>query len=171
MFLKIKTKGVENGRFVLLAWPFQQSTVIIQIFASVFLNARCLTILKPILKYSVFWCHLQAKEFDNRASIYHLKSRLVWLVFRYLLYTIWISELLSLQLAEKTKYGGCEVQWASEYQTISVFKWSKRGQMPNGLVYKCHLKTGQPNHLNIIQMDVILFCYVLVRSLNGWSST
>ena len=34
--------------------------------------------------------------------------------------------------------------------------------MPNGLVFKCHLNTGQ---------DAILFSYVLVRYLNGWSST
>ena len=34
--------------------------------------------------------------------------------------------------------------------------------MPNGLVFKCHLNTGQPNHLNTGQMDAILFSYILV---------
>ena len=43
--------------------------------------------------------------------------------------------------------------------------------MPNGLVSECHLNTGQPNHLNTGQMDAILFSYVLVQYLNGWSST
>ena len=49
------------------------------------------------------------------------------------------------------------VQWESEYPTSLVFEWSKRGWMPNGLVFGCHLNTGQPNHLNIGQMDAILF--------------
>ena len=35
--------------------------------------------------------------------------------------------------------------------------------MPNGPVFECHLKTGQ--------IDAILFSYVLVRYLNGRSST
>ena len=34
--------------------------------------------------------------------------------------------------------------------------------MPNGLVFKYHLNTGQ--------MDAILFSCVLVRYSNGWSS-
>ena len=42
--------------------------------------------------------------------------------------------------------------------------------MPNGLVFEWHLKTGEPNHLNTLQMDAILFSYVLVWYLNGWSS-
>ena len=63
------------------------------------------------------------------------------------------------------------VQWGSEYQTSLVFKWSKRGWMPNGLVFECHLNTGQPNHLNTAQMDAILFSYVLVWYSNDWSST
>ena len=29
--------------------------------------------------------------------------------------------------------------------------------MPNGLVFECHLNTGQPNHLNTGQMAAILF--------------
>ena len=39
------------------------------------------------------------------------------------------------------------------------------------LVFECHLYTRQPNHLNTRQMDTILFSYVQVRYLNGWSST
>ena len=39
------------------------------------------------------------------------------------------------------------------------------------LVFKCHMKTGQPIHLNTWQMDAILFSYVLVWYWNGWSST
>ena len=46
--------------------------------------------------------------------------------------------------------------------TSSVFEWSKRGWMPNGLAFECHLNPGQ--------MDAILFSYVLVWYLNGWSS-
>ena len=40
--------------------------------------------------------------------------------------------------------------------------------MPNGLVFECHSNTRQPSHLNTGQ---ILFSYVLVWYLNGWSST
>ena len=43
--------------------------------------------------------------------------------------------------------------------------------MPNGPVFECHLKTGQPNHFNNGQMDAILFSYVMVWYLNGQSST
>ena len=64
-----------------------------------------------------------------------------------------------------------QIQWGSEYRTSLVFKWSKRGQMPNGLVFECHLNTGQPNHLNIRQMDAILFPYPLVWYSNCQSST
>ena len=28
------------------------------------------------------------------------------------------------------------IQWGSEYQTNSVFEWSKQGRMPNGLVFQ-----------------------------------
>ena len=35
---------------------------------------------------------------------------------------------------------GLGLQWRSEYQTSSVFKWL-RGWMPNGPVFKCHLNT------------------------------
>ena len=31
--------------------------------------------------------------------------------------------------------------------------------MPNALVFVCHLNTGQPNHLNTGQMDVIFLMY------------
>ena len=54
------------------------------------------------------------------------------------------------------------MQWASEYRISLVFKWLKRGWMLNGLVFKCHLNTRQPNHLNTGQMDFILFSYELV---------
>ena len=43
--------------------------------------------------------------------------------------------------------------------------------MPNGLVFKCHLNMGQPNELNTIQMDAILFSYVMVWYSNGRPST
>ena len=36
------------------------------------------------------------------------------------------------------------IQWGSEYQTSSVFKWSKRGWMPNGPVFKCHWIPDSP---------------------------
>ena len=64
-----------------------------------------------------------------------------------------------------------EIQWGFDYQTSLVFEWSKRGWMPNILVFKCHLHTRQPDHLNTGQMDTILFNYVLVGNFNGWSST
>ena len=54
------------------------------------------------------------------------------------------------------------LQWGSEYQTSLVFEWSKRGWMPNGLVFECYLNTRQPKHLNTGQMDAILFSYLLV---------
>ena len=63
------------------------------------------------------------------------------------------------------------IQWGSEYRTSLVFKWSKRGRMPNGLVFECHLNTVKPNHLNNGQMDAILFSYVLVQYSNGQPST
>ena len=43
--------------------------------------------------------------------------------------------------------------------------------MPNGPAFERHLNTGQLYHLNIGQMDAILFSYVLGWYLNGWSST
>ena len=43
--------------------------------------------------------------------------------------------------------------------------------MPNGLVFKCHLNTGEPKNLNTGQIDDILQSYVLVQYLNGQSST
>ena len=52
------------------------------------------------------------------------------------------------------------LQWGSKFQTSLVFKWSKRGWMPNGLVFECHLITGQPNHLNTKQVDTILFSFM-----------
>ena len=65
-----------------------------------------------------------------------------------------------------------DVQWGSEFLTCSVFKWSKRGWMPYGPFFECHLNTGHPNHLNTgQQMDAILFSYVLVRYLKGWFIT
>ena len=64
-----------------------------------------------------------------------------------------------------------QVQWRSEYRTSLVFEWSKRGLMPIGQVFECHLNTRQPNHLNFEQMDTILFSYKLVRYLNGQPST
>ena len=63
------------------------------------------------------------------------------------------------------------IQWESENRTSLVFKWSKRGWMPNGPVFECYLNTGQPDHLNTGQMDTILYSYVLVQYLNGQSST
>ena len=71
----------------------------------------------------------------------------------------------------KTWITGSWLQWGSEYQTSLVLEWSKRGWIPNGLVFECHWNKGQPNHLNTKQMDAILFSYVLVWYLNGWSST
>ena len=62
-------------------------------------------------------------------------------------------------------------QWGSEYQTCSVFIWSKKKLDAAYLVFKCHLNTRQPDYLNTRQMEAILFSYVLVRYLNGWSST
>ena len=55
------------------------------------------------------------------------------------------------------------IQRGSEYQNSLVFEWSKRGWMSNGLVFECHLKTGQ--------IDTILFSYVIVQNWNGRSST
>ena len=39
------------------------------------------------------------------------------------------------------------------------------------LLFKCHLNTRQPDHLNTGQMDALSFSYVLVPYSNGWSST
>ena len=64
-----------------------------------------------------------------------------------------------------------QIQWGSEYWTSLVFEWLKIGVMPNGLVFECHLNTGQPNHLNTGQMDAILFSFVLVQYSNGPACT
>ena len=53
------------------------------------------------------------------------------------------------------KYWTSLAQWVSEYQTSLVFKWSKRGRIPSGLVFERQLNTGQ--------MEAFLFSYVLVR--------
>ena len=63
--------------------------------------------------------------------------------------------------------GKSKLQWGSESRTSLVFEWSKRGQKPNGLVFKLHLNIGQPKHLNTGKMDAILFSYVMVQDLNG----
>ena len=39
--------------------------------------------------------------------------------------------------------GITDLQWGSTYQTSLVVEWSKRGWMPNGLVFECNLNTGQ----------------------------
>ena len=58
----------------------------------------------------------------------------------------------------------------SEYPASSVIKWSKRGRMPNGLVFKCNLyRTAHP--FNTLQIEAILFSYVLVQFSNCRSST
>ena len=54
-------------------------------------------------------------------------------------------------------------QWGSENCTSLVLVWSERGWKPNGLVFECHLNTGQPNHLNTRLMKAILFSYVMVH--------
>ena len=80
----------------------------------------------------------------------------------------------TIQKLEHVRYWNPLLQWESEYWTSLVFKWSKRGWMPNGPVFKWHLNnriTGQPDHLNTRKMDAILFSYVLVWYSNGWSST
>ena len=56
--------------------------------------------------------------------------------------------------------------WGYEYQTSVVFKWSKRGWKPNGLVLKCNLIITHHYHFNTGQ----IFSYVLVQYLNGRSS-
>ena len=64
------------------------------------------------------------------------------------------------------------LQWGSKFQTSLVFKWSKRGWMPNGLVFECHLITGtaQPFEYQTNRHHLVFF-YVLVGYLNGRSST
>ena len=64
-----------------------------------------------------------------------------------------------------------KVQWGSEYWTSLVLEWLKGGCLPSVPVFECHLITGQPNHLNTGQIDLILFSYVLVWYLNERSST
>ena len=56
-----------------------------------------------------------------------------------------------------------QIQWGSEYRPSLVCEWSKRGWMPNGLVFKCHLNTRQ--------IDTILFYYVMVRYSNGGTTS
>ena len=63
----------------------------------------------------------------------------------------------------------CTTRLGFEYQNSSLLKWLKRSWMPNGLVFKCHLNTGQPHHLKTGQIDAILFSYVLVLYSNGRS--
>ena len=55
------------------------------------------------------------------------------------------------------------MQWGSVYPTSLVSEWSKQGWMPNGVIFECHLNTGQ--------MDAILFSYVMAWYSNGQSST
>ena len=50
-----------------------------------------------------------------------------------------------------------EIQWGSEILTSLDFEWSQIGLMPNGLVFKGHFNTGQPNHMNTRPMDANLF--------------
>ena len=59
------------------------------------------------------------------------------------------------------------IQWGSEYQISLVFKWLKRGQIPNGPVLECHLNIGQPNHLNTRRMGAkTLLATLLASSTN-----
>ena len=59
----------------------------------------------------------------------------------------------------------------SKQRTSPIFRSGTFVPLSNGLVIKCHLNTGQPNHWNTRQMDTILFSYVLFQYLNGRSST
>ena len=45
------------------------------------------------------------------------------------------------------------------------------GWMPNSLVFKCHFNTPQPDQLNTVPINPILFTYVLVQYSNGQSGT
>ena len=40
-----------------------------------------------------------------------------------------------------------QIEWGSEYGTSLIFKWSRRGWMPNGVVFKSHLKPANGRHL------------------------
>ena len=57
------------------------------------------------------------------------------------------------------------------HPTSSVFDWSKEGGTQDGPAFKCHLNSGQPDHLNTRQMDNILFSYLLSWYLNGRSNS
>ena len=50
-----------------------------------------------------------------------------------------------------------------DLNTKLVWCLNGRKEESNGLVFKCHLNTRQPNHLNTGQTDAILFSFVLVR--------
>ena len=53
----------------------------------------------------------------------------------------WESKLLIHLTSLRWRY---ELQWGSEYQTSLVLKWTKKGWMPNGLVFECHLNIRLP---------------------------
>ena len=62
--------------------------------------------------------------------------------------------------------------FSGDLNTGLVWYWN--GHMRSNAkwcVFKCHLNTGEPNHLNTGQMDAILFSDVLVWYLNGQSRT
>ena len=86
----------------------------------------------------------------------------ILLINNLFIFTFQMFEEVIRKNSESSTTGRKYIKWGSEYQTSSPFKWSKRGWMPNGPVFKCHLNTGQPNHLNTGQMDTILFSVKLM---------
>ena len=70
----------------------------------------------------------------------------------------------------KKKNESFNLLFRQKQSTVGIWILNLSGiqvRMPNGLLFKCHLNTGQPNHLNTRQMDAILFSMFLVQYLNG----
>ena len=88
----------------------------------------------------------------------------------------WTKSLKKIYKSKRQKFSliqNLELQWGSEYQTSSVFKWSKRSWMPNSSVFKCYYalfvliyskdpKTGHSKSGIIRKPDI-----VVVLFLNG----
>ena len=83
-----------------------------------------------------------------------------FLVFQYQ-YRLWTFLLLSKSSAAANCLQPGLVQWGFEYWTSLVFKWLKVVQLPNSMLFECHLNTKLNLDVSIIQMFVIQIPTVL----------
>ena len=111
---------------------------------------------KPIqyLVSKIFFCLARIASFSFVQGWDSPSNAITFCSLAELFYEWWFTNFNIVNLTP-VFHGSNKVQWGYEYQTSLVFKWLKRGWMPNGLVFRYHLNTRQPNYLNTGQKEAI----------------